>query len=206
MLLEIAGKVVTSELFTRRFACDLGRCLGACCYEGVSGAPITPDEARQIERAWTSVAEHLPAQHTQIVADAGFAVTDRDGDLVTPLVAGRQCAYAHRADGGAWTCAIEEAWREGHCELRKPLSCHLYPIRVTRRAGIDTLDYDRQHICRSAETAGDDSGTPLFRFLREAITRAYGGDFFHELELAEPALAQLTDHATQAGQDPGRPQ
>lgn len=190
MLLEIAGKVVSSELFTLRFVCDVRQCHGMCCYEGDGGAPLAEGEKEQIEALWPDIKPLLPAEQRRLVRDMGYGVLDEDGDLVTPLVAGRQCVYALRDADGCWACAIEKLWHSNHTAFRKPLSCQLYPIRVCWHNDIETLEIHHWRVCRGAEARGEAEGLPVFRFLKDAIVRAWGEDFFHELELAEAAVIE----------------
>ena len=132
MMIEIDGKVISTEIFRRRFVCDIRRCKGTCCYDGDSGAPLEEDELRKLEDALPAVRPLLNSQELDEIERQGLWVRDRDGDLVTPIINGRECVYSNREADGTWTCAIEKAFLAGKTAWRKPISCHLYPIRIKK--------------------------------------------------------------------------
>jgi len=200
-MIEIDGKIVSTDIITERFLCDLGHCRGICCVEGNAGAPLEEDEAQILAREWTAYKGCMTPEGVAAVERQGFAVVDEDGDLVTPLVGddrggeGEECAYSYNRDG-VTLCAIERAWAEGLTPFRKPISCHLYPIRVARFSnGTLGLNYHRWGVCEGARELGRERGVPVFRMLREAITRRFGEEFFAALEAAEGYLADHRDKA-----------
>ena len=166
----IDDKIVSSEIFTEYFACDYGVCGGACCVIGDSGAPMEEDEPERIE----------------VVEEKGFFEIDSDGDMVTPLVPGREeCAYAACDEDGNWFCTIERSWCRGGSDFVKPISCRLYPIRVSRLSnGMIALNLHRWNICSCAFAKGKKEGIPVFRFLQKPLTDAFGEDFYAALEAA----------------------
>ncbi len=190
-MIEIDGKIVSTDIITEKFLCDLGRCRGICCVEGNSGAPlelrITNYELREwkglsegeiLEREYSAYKPYMTCAGIREVERQGFALTDSDGDLVTPLVGEAECAYSY-SEGGITLCAIEKAWAQGLTAFRKPVSCHLYPIRVVRFGnGSLGLNYHRWAVCEVARELGRERGVPMFRMLREAITRRFGEEFF----------------------------
>ncbi len=189
-MIEIDGKIVSTDIITERFLCDLSACRGICCVEGNAGAPLEADEARILAEEYSAYKPCMTAAGVAEIERQGFAVIDPDGDLVTPLVDDAECAYSCNEDGVA-LCAIEKAWAEGRTAFRKPISCHLYPIRVVRFGdGSLGLNYHRWAVCDCARTLGRERGVPMFRMLREAIVRRFGEEFFEALEAAEQYLAK----------------
>ena len=129
-MIRIGDVLLSEDVFERHFLCDLSACKGACCVEGESGAPLTQAEVGQLEKSWEQVAPLLPESGRKAVEEQGFSVTDSDGDLVTPLVKGKECAFTIFDERGVAKCGLEQAYLNGKTEWRKPLSCHLYPIRA----------------------------------------------------------------------------
>jgi hypothetical protein len=220
-MIDIDGKIVSTDIITERFLCDLSACRGICCVEGNAGAPLEADEARILAEEFATYRPFMTAAGVAEIERQGFGVIDADGDLVTPLVGDAECAYSYKADpshsfgmtehgtggsechpeggeatrdlpdSGVTLCAVEKAWAEGRTGFRKPVSCHLYPIRVTRFGdGSLGLNYHRWAVCEGARTLGRERGVPMFRMLREAITRRFGEEFFAALEAAEGYLAK----------------
>jgi hypothetical protein len=203
-MIEIDGKIVSTDIITEKFLCDLASCRGICCVEGNAGAPLEAGEARILADEAAAYRPFMTAAGVAAVERQGFGVIDSDGDLVTPLVGDAECAYSYNEDG-VTLCAIEKAWVEGgngrgdrgHAKndravsFRKPVSCHLYPIRVTRFGdGSLGLNYHRWAVCEGARAAGRERGVPMFRMLREAIVRRFGEEFFAALEAAEAYLSK----------------
>lgn len=187
-MIEIDDKIVSTELLTGCFACDLSQCKGICCVEGNAGAPLEADEEDVLEREYPYYKPYMTGEGIEAVERQGFMVVDADGDLTTPLVGEAQCAYAFEQDG-VTLCAIEKAWREGVTPFRKPISCHLYPIRLmTFSNGSVGLNYHRWSVCEAARKRGEELGIPVFRALREPIVRRFGEEFFAALECAEEMI------------------
>jgi hypothetical protein len=189
-MIEIDGKIVSTDIITEKFLCDLGKCHGICCVEGNAGAPLEADEARILAEEWENYRPYMTTAGVAEIERQGFAVVDDDGDLVTPLIGDAECAYSYN-EGGVTLCAIEKAWADGRTPFRKPISCHLYPIRVTQFGdGSLGLNYHRWAVCGGALELGREKGVPMFRMLREAITRRFGEEFFEALEAAENYLTE----------------
>jgi hypothetical protein len=187
-MIDIDGKIVSTDIITERFLCDLAACRGICCVEGNAGAPLETDEARLLAEEFAAYRPFMTAAGVAEIERQGFGVVDADGDLVTPLVGDAECAYSYN-DDGVTLCAVEKAWAEGRTGFRKPISCHLYPIRVTRFGdGSLGLNYHRWAVCQGARVLGRERGVPMFRMLREAIIRRFGEEFFAALEAAETYL------------------
>lgn len=183
-MIEIEDKIVSLELFTEHFSCDLTACKGECCVEGNAGAPLDQDECETLKQQWGNYKYYMKPAGIEVIESQGFMVLDSDGDYTTPLINDAECAYSIETPSGTW-CAIEKAWTEGKTSYRKPISCHLYPIREVKFAsGMTGLQYHRWSICRSAEVCGRKKGIPVFRSLKESIERRYGAQFYEQLEIA----------------------
>lgn len=184
-MIEIDDKIVSSDLLRECFACDLGKCKGICCVEGDAGAPLELDEVDLLEEEYENYAPYMTEQGRQEVERQGFMVVDSDGDYTTPLVNNAECAYAF-SENGVTFCAIERAYREGKCSFLKPISCHLYPIRVKQFSnGSFGLNYHRWSVCRDAVECGKKIGLPVYKALKEPIIRRFGEEFYKALECAE---------------------
>lgn len=190
-MIQIDDKIISLELFTARFRCDLGACRGECCVEGNAGAPLDEEEIALLEGEWDNYAPYMTPEGKQAIEQQGVAVIDEDGDLTTPLVKGAECAYTIVENGVTW-CAIEKAWSEGKTPFRKPISCHLYPIRLVRLSnGLTGLQYHRWDVCRAAEILGAQKGEPLYKTLKEPIIRRFGEAFYNEMESCEHELKKM---------------
>ena len=190
-MIEIDDKIVSLDLLRECFCCDLDKCKGICCVEGDSGAPLNIDEVDILELEWENYSPYMTEEGRAAVEEQGFMVVDVDGDYTTPLVDNAACAYAFE-EIGITCCAIERAYRVGKCGFMKPISCHLYPIRVTRcRNGSAGLNYHRWAGCGSAREGGKKIGMPVYKGLKEPIIRAFGEEFYHQLEVAEDMLKEM---------------
>ncbi len=184
-MIEIDGHIVSAEIVTTRFCCDLAACKGICCVEGNAGAPLEEDEAAVLESEYEAYRPYMTPEGVAAIEKDGFAVLDQDGDLTTTLVGDAECAYSFQ-EGGVTLCAIEKAWRDGRTAFPKPISCHLYPIRLVHFSnGTVGLNYHRWSVCRPALSCGAEHGIPMYRALKEPITRRFGQEFYKALEAAE---------------------
>lgn len=189
-MIEIDDKIVSADLLRECFACDIAQCKGICCVEGNAGAPLEADEVEILEREYPNYKSYMTAEGIESVERQGFMVVDEDGDLTTPLVDDAQCAYTY-TENGVTLCAIEKAWAEGETPFRKPISCHLYPIRVMRFSnGTVGLNYHRWSVCAPARRCGARLGIPVYKALREPIVRRFGEEFYKALEAAEELIKQ----------------
>ncbi|MCD6355545.1 MAG: DUF3109 family protein [Prolixibacteraceae bacterium] len=187
-MIEIGRTVVSLDIFEEQFLCDLQQCKGACCIEGDSGAPLEDEEATVIEKEFSTFEKYLPPDHKKEIAKQGFSVIDSDGDLVTPLVDNRQCAYSFYDKQGILKCAIEKAFFEGKTTFRKPVSCHLFPIRITSYKRFDAINYEQLDICKPGRVCGIVQQLPLYKFLKEPLIRKYGEEWYKEIEIAAALL------------------
>jgi hypothetical protein len=187
-MIEIGRTIISRDIFEEQFLCDLLKCKGACCEEGDSGAPLTIEEAEIIEREYPNFSEYLPGKHKHEIEKQGFSVIDSDGDLVTPLLNNRQCVYTFTDERGILKCAIEKAFFEGKTTFRKPVSCHLFPIRITEYKRYDAVNYQELSICRPGKECGKAAKLPLYKFLKEPLIRKYGEEWYNEVEVAAQYL------------------
>jgi hypothetical protein len=191
-MIQIGNRIVSRELFDQHFICHLEQCEGNCCVFGDSGAPLEDHEARYLEENLEAIKPYMRAEGLQEVNEQGSWVVDGDGDQVTPLVGREECAYVVFEQGIA-RCSIEKAFKSGSVSFQKPVSCHLYPIRVSKLNNAVALNYHRWSICEPARILGRKEGMPVFRFLKDPITRVYGAAFYNELENVYRELVQNGD-------------
>ena len=201
-ILEIGGILISSEIITECFCCDYEKCKGICCVEGSDGAPVTMDEIAGIEDALDTVWPMLSASAQSVIDKLGIAYSDKDGDLVTSIVRGKECVFARSltpspspmGEGSkdpCWLCMLEKAYREGKTQFCKPISCALYPIREKQfSGGLIGLNYHRWAVCKDAIEKGKALGLPVYQFLKEPLIRRFGETWYQELcEVAEQLTA-----------------
>nr|WP_294897436.1 DUF3109 family protein [uncultured Pedobacter sp.] len=181
-MLEIGGHLVSEELIKENFICNLEKCKGACCIEGDSGAPLNEDELAILEEIYPKVKPYMTVKGIEAIEQQGTSVKDFEGDYTTTCVdVNKECAYV-TWENGITKCAIEKAYEEKVIDWKKPISCHLYPIRLTKYPEFDMLHYDRWSICSDACTLGNEHKVRVYQFLKEPLIRKYGEDWYEELE------------------------
>ena len=171
------------DLIERQFVCDLPLCKGSCCVEGDAGAPLEEGEPAELQKALPAVWDDLSPRAQALIGKQGVACIDEEGDTVTPTLDGKDCVFTCYDPAGICKCAIEKAWREGRASFCKPASCHLYPVRIKKYQSFTAVNYDRRRICRCAEALGRKAQLPLYRFLKDALIRRFGKDWYDELDL-----------------------
>ena len=180
-ILDVSGVLISSEIITECFCCDYEKCKGICCVEGDAGAPVTMDEIAGIEEALDTVWSDLSASAQSVIDKQGVAYTDKDGDLVTSIVCGKDCVFTCY-DGDNCLCALERAYRNGKTGFCKPISCALYPIREKCfDGGLIGLNYNRWTVCKDAVEKGKALGLPVYKFLKEPLIRRFGEAWYDEL-------------------------
>jgi hypothetical protein len=176
--------VISQDIFEAHFVCDLNKCKGACCVEGDSGAPLDKEEVLILEKEYSKIEPFLRKEGIAVIAEQGTSTIDEhDGELVTPLVNNRECAYVVFDDKGTTLCGIELAWKQGKTTFRKPVSCHLYPIRIQSYASFDAVNYDKWEICSPACSLGRELKVPVYKFAKESLIRKYGEPWYNDLEI-----------------------
>jgi hypothetical protein len=181
-MIEIGRTILSRDIFEQQFLCDLLKCRGACCVEGDSGAPLTKEEAEKIAQEYPHFKKYISDKNKKEIEKQGFSVIDKDGDLVTPLRNNRECVYTFTDEKGTLKCAIEKAYFEGETDFRKPLSCHLFPIRITQYKNYDAINYQQLAICIPGKECGRAAKLPLYKFLKEPLIRKYGEAWYEEVE------------------------
>ena len=182
-IIQIGDILVSEEVVTEYFACDYPVCKGCCCIIGDSGAPLEEAELDDLEKCYPVYSKLMRPQGRAQVSKDGFFIIDREGDIVTPIVDGTgECAYTTFDDDGHCFCSIERCYFAGGCSFRKPRSCWLYPIRVTKLGnGGQALNLHRWHLCKDAFEKGKREGIRVYEFLRDPLTSLYGKDFYEAL-------------------------
>ena len=189
-ILDIGGVLISSEILTEKFCCDYEKCKGICCVEGDAGAPVTLEEIASIEESLDAVWADLSASAQSVIDLQGVAYNDKDGELVTSIVRGKDCVFTCY-EGDCCLCALEKAYREGKTNFCKPVSCALYPIREKNFGnGLVGLNYNRWAVCHDAVEKGAALNLPVYKFLKEPLTRRFGEAWYQELcDAAEELLS-----------------
>ncbi|MEO6524122.1 MAG: DUF3109 family protein [Mucilaginibacter sp.] len=181
-MIEVQSTLVHEDVVRENFVCNLNKCKGACCLEGDSGAPLEAAELDILKEIYPKVKPYMTAKGIATIEAVGTHVVDFEGDYTTPCVdTNKECAYVIW-EGGITKCAIEKAWEEGAVAWQKPISCHMYPIRVTAYPEFDVLNYDRWSICSPACSFGDELKVRVHEFLKGPLIRKYGEEWYAELE------------------------
>lgn len=180
-MIAIDSTIISDDLFRIRFACHLQRCHGACCVAGDAGAPLEESEISLLEDHLEDIIPFMTDRGQETIRQGGVFDYDMQGNFVTPLVNDGECAYALFESGIAF-CAIEKAGESGKIPFGKPLSCHLYPVRITKYENFEAVNYQKWGICKPALKQGNKTGMPLYRFLKKALIRKYGEAWYSRLE------------------------
>jgi Protein of unknown function (DUF3109). len=181
-MIEIEEKIISRDLFEKKFVCDLQSCKGACCVEGNSGAPLTSKELVEIKSNLSVIKTEMSPKGIEVIDEKGFYYNDEDGDNVTSLVDGKECVFVFYDQNNIAKCSIESAHKKNKVHFNKPISCHLYPIRVKKYESFQAINIHDWHICKPACSCGIKLNIPVFKFLKEAIIRAWDEDFYNQLE------------------------
>jgi hypothetical protein len=183
-MIAIDDTIVSEHLLEKKFVCALTICKGECCVAGDAGAPLDKEEIEILKSILDDVKPYIPKDGIKAIAKQGVYVIDADGDYTTPLVKGARCAFVYFEDTIA-KCAIEKAYMEGKITWKKPISCHLYPVRITQYKDYDAVNYHKWEICKPACNCGNKLNVPVYKFLREPLIRKYGENWYKQLELAD---------------------
>lgn len=181
-MMQVGEVLVSDDIRTVEFVCHLEKCKGACCVEGELGAPLEEDELPVMHEIQSAVAPYLTDDGKKAIAEQGPYILDEDGDYSTPTIGGRECAYAHYDEKGVLKCGIEQAYLDGKVAFRKPISCHLYPIRITKKKDFEAVNYHKWSICSDACQLGKSLQVPLYKFLKDPLIRKYGEGWYAELQ------------------------
>lgn len=183
-MIVIDHTILSDDVVEKTFVCHIDKCKAACCVEGDAGAPLEPEETTLLEQEYEAIKPFLTLEGIAAIEAQGVWVIDQEGDLGTPILQTKECAYAVRNEKGILACGIEKAWEAGATSFRKPISCHLYPIRVKKYEHYHALNYHHWDICAPACALGKELGVPVYQFLKEALIRRYGAEWYARLEEA----------------------
>ncbi len=192
-MLFIQEVLVSKDIVQEQFMCQLDACKGACCWEGDFGAPLETAELHILEKIYEHIRPYLTPEGVAVLEKEGlFTYYKENKEYGTPLLSNGACAYMTYDENGIAKCGIEQAYQDGATDFKKPISCHLYPVRISKKPklGFEALNYDRWDICSAACSLGKDQKMPIYQFVKEAIIRKYGEDFFEELEAAAEFIAE----------------
>ena len=182
VMFQIGKTIVSEEIIENDFVCNLSACKGACCIDGEAGAPLEDDETKILDQIYTKVKPFLRKESINSIEKQGTYVKGFDGEWETPLVNNSECAYVIFDKKGTALCAIEEAYNQGAIDWKKPVSCHLYPVRVKKYAEFSAVNYHKWHICDDACSLGKELQVPIYKFVKQALVRKFGENWYAELE------------------------
>ncbi|SFZ90610.1 Protein of unknown function [Flaviramulus basaltis] len=181
-MFQLGKTIVSEDVIKKDFLCNLSACKGACCIDGDAGAPLETDETKILQDIYPKVKPFLRQEGIDAIEAQGTYTTSEDGEFETPLINGADCAYVIFDEKNVALCAIEEAYNQGEVTWKKPVSCHLYPIRVSDYSEFSAVNYHKWQICDDACELGEELGVPVYKFVKEALIRKFGEDWYMELE------------------------
>ena len=180
-MFQLNKTIVSEEILEKEFVCNLSACLGACCVDGDAGAPLDEEETKILAEIYPKIKSYLRPEGIKAIEEQVTHIVSEFGELETPLIEGKDCAYVI-FDGKTALCGIEQAYNEGIVTWKKPVSCHLYPIRVKEYSDFSAVNYHKWHICSDACALGAELGVPVYQFVKEALVRKFGQQWFDELD------------------------
>lgn len=180
-MFQIGKTIVSADVLEKEFVCNLSACKGQCCIDGDAGAPVEPEEIEIMNKIYDKVKPFLREQGIKAIEEQGTSIVGEDGEQETPLIEGGECAYVIWEDQMA-LCGIEKAYNEGLIDWKKPISCHLYPIRIKEFSSFSAVNYDKWDICSDACSLGKELQVPVYKFLKAPLIRKYGENWYDELE------------------------
>ncbi len=181
-MFQIGKTIVSEDIIQKDFVCNLAACKGACCIDGDAGAPLDAEETKILQDIYPKVKPFLRKEGIDAIERQGTFITTEEGELETPLIDGADCAYVTFDKKGTALCGIEEAYNQGEIDWKKPVSCHLYPVRVQDYSEFAAVNYHHWHICDDACTLGKELQVPVYKFVKQALVRKFGEDWYGELE------------------------
>lgn len=181
-MFQLGKTIVSEDIIEKDFVCNLASCKGACCIDGDAGAPLDANETQILKDIYPKLKPFLRQEGIDAIEEQGTSITTAFGELETPLIGGADCAYVIFDDKKTALCGIEEAYNQGEVDWKKPVSCHLYPIRVKDYSEFSAVNYDKWDICDDACSLGKELQVPIYKFVKEALTRKFGENWYTELE------------------------
>lgn len=180
-MFQLGNTIVSEEILSKEFVCNLSACKGSCCVAGDAGAPLEEGEANILKEIYPKIKSYLRPEGIQAIENQGTFVTSDRGELETPLINGADCAYVIYDNNQTALCGIEKAYNQGKIDWKKPLSCHLYPVRVKAYSEFSAVNYHKWHICSSACDLGKALQIPVYQFVKQALIRKFGEDWYNAL-------------------------
>lgn len=184
-MFQIGDTLISEEILSEEFVCNLSKCKGICCVEGDSGAPLNKEELNILDDIYEDIKPYLRKEGIEAIERKGKYEKDIDGEWVTPLVDNRECAYLIYEENGISKCGIEKAYEDGAVNFKKPISCHLYPIRLKEYRKFTAVNYDVWDICSDACTLGKELKVNVAHFLKDALIRKFGQEWYNELMIID---------------------
>jgi len=181
-MFQLEKTIISEEILEKEFVCNLSACKGACCVDGDAGAPLEEEELKVLEDLQPILRKYLRKEALEAIEEHGPYTTNEQGEHETTLVDGVDCAYVIYDENKTALCGIEEAYNQGETDFKKPVSCHLYPIRIKQYSEFAAVNYDRWEICDDACSLGKELGVPVYKFVKQALIRKFGEHWYAELE------------------------
>jgi len=181
-MFQLGKTIVSEDIIEKDFVCNLSACKGACCIDGDAGAPLEKEETKILEDIYPKVKPFLSKKGIEAIENQGTSIVSEEGELETPLIDGADCAYVIFDEKNVALCAIEEAYNQGEIDFKKPISCHLYPVRVKEYSEFSAVNYHHWQICDDACTLGKELQVPVYKFVKQALIRKFGEDWYEDLE------------------------
>lgn len=189
-MFQIGKTLISEEIIENDFVCNLSKCKGECCISGDAGAPLEATEVAQIEALYPKIAPYLREEGIAAIKKQGTTITSPQGELETPLVEGEECAYVIFDENNTALCGIEAAYNNGDIDFKKPISCHLYPIRAKNYSEFTAVNYHRWGVCSDACSLGKELKVPIYKFVKEALIRKFGKNWYEALEKTANTILQ----------------
>ena len=187
-MLQIDDTIVSCDLFDQYFMCDLASCKGNCCIEGDAGAPLEKEEIEKIEEILPIIWNDLSDNAKKVIDEQGIFYIDQENEPVTSIINGRECVFAYTDSDGVCKCTIEKAFHERKIDFQKPISCHLYPVRVQKYNDFKAVNYHKWQVCECARKLGNEQKIPIYSFLKEPLIRKFGETWYEQMEVAGEEL------------------
>jgi len=181
-MFQLGKTIISEEIIKKDFVCNLAACKGVCCIDGEAGAPLEASEIQKLKDVYPVVKPYLPKEGVTAIEKQGFYIETKNGELETPLIDGTNCVYVTFDNNGTAMCGIEKAYNDGKIDWKKPISCHLYPVRVQEYSEFSAVNYHRWEICDDACSLGAELQVPVYKFVKEALIRKFGENWYAELE------------------------
>lgn len=181
-MFQLGKTIISEDILEKDFVCNLSACKGACCIQGDAGAPLDQEETEILEKIYPKIKPYLRKEGVSAINSQGTSTTNENGEHETPLINDKDCAYVVFDEKKVALCAIEEAYNQGDVSFKKPISCHLYPVRIKDYSQFSAVNYHQWQVCDDACTLGKEMQVPVYKFVKQALIRKFGEKWYLELE------------------------